>query len=168
MPTPIKSQNPSIGTIRNPLIQKVGFCKVISFLEGCLDLILSPSTSLKIQIKVGKIVKKSGVQIFFYPFSFHFQILQEKQKYLFRFLNNKIRYQTIVRLSFVWRIWKWKEKRTKKYSFRSRDSNPRFSNISAHDLNYWRWWNQIQARKLKFFDFNVVGIWFTSFKKTGC
>ena len=49
--------------IRNPLIQKVGFCKVLSLLEGYLDLILSPSTSLKIQIKGRNIVKKSVVQI---------------------------------------------------------------------------------------------------------
>ena len=49
--------------IRNPLIQKVGFCKVLSLLEGYLDLISSPSPSLKIQIKGRKIVQKSGVQI---------------------------------------------------------------------------------------------------------
>jgi hypothetical protein len=37
--------------------------KVLSLLEGCLHLILSPSPSLKFKIKGGKIVQKSGVQI---------------------------------------------------------------------------------------------------------
>ena len=59
--------------------------KVLSLLEGCLDLIFSPSPSVKIQIKGGKIVQNSGVQIpalegqnCFVIFSFHFQILHTK------------------------------------------------------------------------------------------
>jgi hypothetical protein len=53
-------------------------CKVLSILEDCLYLISLPSPSVKIQIKGGKIVQKSGVQIpvlesqFFLPFSFSF------------------------------------------------------------------------------------------------
>ena len=53
--------------------------KVLSLLEGCLDLISSPSPSVKIQIKGGKIVQKSGFQspapggqIFLLPYLFSF------------------------------------------------------------------------------------------------
>ena len=58
--------------------------KVGKILEGCLDLILSPLPSVKIQIMGGKI-RKSVVripalegQIKICPFSFHFQILHTK------------------------------------------------------------------------------------------
>ena len=33
------------------------------------------------------------------------------------------------------------------------DLNPGFSKIFAPNLNYWRWWHQIQARKFNFLDF---------------
>ena len=61
--------------------------KVLSLLEACLDLISSPFPSMKIQIMDGKRENywKSGVwipapvgQIFFRPFSVHFQILHKK------------------------------------------------------------------------------------------
>ena len=58
--------------------------KVLSLLEGCLDLIPSPSLSVKIQIVCGNYTQKSGIQIpapegqVFFPFSFHFQILHIK------------------------------------------------------------------------------------------
>ena len=38
-------------------------CKVLSLLEGCFDLIASPSPSMKIQIVGSKITKKPGVLI---------------------------------------------------------------------------------------------------------
>ena len=75
------------------------------------------------------------------------------------FLHKKMRYQKCLKSkipSFVWRIWKCKEKKDKNVLiFRSRDLNPGFSKIPNHDLNYWRWWNQIQARTLKFLNFTT-------------
>ena len=62
--------------------------KVLSLLEGCLDLILSPSNSNKGCKKYWK----SGVWI----------LAPESQKF------KKI-------CSFVWRIWKWKEKGQKHF-----------------------------------------------------
>ena len=56
-----------------------------------------------------------------------------------------------------------KRKKDKKFlTFRSGDSNPWFSKMRARDLNYLRWWDQIQARKLKFFDFSNYKVfgWF--------
>ena len=47
-------------------------------------------------------------------------------------------------------------------TFQSGDLKPGFSKIRAHDLNYWRWWDQIQERKLKIFDFSNYKVfgWF--------
>ena len=49
-----------------------------------------------------------------------------------------------------------------KNCFQSSDLKPGFSKIRAHNLNYWRWWDQIQARKLKIFDFSNYKVfgWF--------
>ena len=147
---------------------KITIVKVLSLLEGCLYLISSPSPSLKIQIKGGKIVQKSRVQIpapegqVFLPFFFIFNILFyksgiTKNKHLIWFLNNKPRYQKMVNIKdtqFCMENLKMKRKKDKiLLTFRCRDLNPRFSKIPSHDLIYWRWWNQIQARKLKFLDF---------------
>ena len=59
--------------------------KVLSFLEVCFDLILSPSLSMKIQIMGGKITENLGfksllrkVKNILSLFSFHFQILHTK------------------------------------------------------------------------------------------
>ena len=39
--------------------------------------------------------------------------------------------------SFLWRIWKWKEKRTKNFDLPEQGLEPQiFSNFSAHDLNF--------------------------------
>ena len=52
---------------------------------------------------------------------------------------------------------KMKGKKDKMFlTFQSRNSNPRFSKIPSHDLNHWRWWNQIQAWKLTFLDFTPL------------
>jgi hypothetical protein len=78
--------------------------KVLSLLKGCKYLIASPSPSVKIQIKGGKIVKKSWVQIptpegqYFYPSSFHFQILHTKLDNMckhYHYLVLQIRYQHV-------------------------------------------------------------------------
>ena len=53
--------------------------------------------------------------------------------------------------SFVWRVWKWKEKRTNIFW----PSGILFTKIWALNLNYWRWWDPIQARKLKFLNFTM-------------
>ena len=49
----------------------------------------------------------------------------------------------------MWRIWKWKEKRTKKIDLPERWFEPQiFSNFPAHDLNFhWKWgrWDQIKT-----------------------
>ena len=57
---------------------------------------------------------------------------------------------------------KWKEKRTKNFDLPEQRFNPGFCKICAHSLNYWRWLDQIQARKLKFLNFKVdQGFFFT-------
>ena len=83
----------------------VNIFKVLSVLEACFDLISSPSLSMKIQI----------MSIFEFN---HFLISkQDTQKWF----KTKI-------CSFLWRIWKWKEKKDKKIlTFGSGDLNSRFS-----------------------------------------
>ena len=61
------------------------YFKVEKLYPPCLDLISSPSLSMKIQIMGRKITEKSGVQIqapegqnCFVIFSFHFQIFTQK------------------------------------------------------------------------------------------
>ena len=68
------------NTFRANKSTKKGSDKVLSLLEGCLDLISSPSSSLKSQIKGGKLVWNSNVQCFIW------------------FLNNKTRYKKMVKI----------------------------------------------------------------------
>ena len=106
---------------------------------------------------------------FFVLFSFHFQILHKHCISLFlnifEFLVLKIRYQQKQifstcfiwfqsikedikkRLkskipSFVWRIWKWKEKRTKQFDLPERGFELQiFSNFPTLDLNFHGKWS---------------------------
>ena len=68
------------------------------------------------------------------------------------FINNK----TVIKKwlkskipSFVWRIWKWKEKRTTNFwPSGAGIQTPDFSNFPAHDLNFdgrWGWQDQNKA-----------------------
>ena len=86
--------------------------KVLSLFEGCVYLISSPSPSVKIQIKVGKIVQKSGVQIpapegqFFLPFFFSFSDSPYKivcvNHLLISCFTNQISIKHMFSTCFIW------------------------------------------------------------------
>ena len=60
--------------------------------------------------------------------------------YFYWYLSGKRRYKRtfyVSIFSFLWRIWKWKEKGTKKVDLPWRGFEPRiFEQIRAHDLNF--------------------------------
>ena len=79
---------------------------------------------------------------------------------IYKFLQCKLRYQKMFKIKdiqFCIENLKMKRKKDKHFlTLQSGDLNPQFSKIPTHDLNYWRWWDQIQARKLKFLNFTKL------------
>ena len=117
--------------------------KVPSLLEACLDLTSFCSPSMEIQIMGGKITENLGFESPLWKVKklfVLFQILHKKWISCFTnqistcfiwFLNNKTRYQNMIKIKdtqFCVKNWKWKEKKDNKFlTFQSGDSNPRFS-----------------------------------------
>ena len=95
---------------RIQITQNILSCRVLTFLEACFDLILSPSLSMKIQIMGGKISENLGfksplrkVKKILFLFLFHFQILHTKMG-IFEFNNFLIS----CLINYKWNITCWK------------------------------------------------------------
>ena len=115
----------------NPVKKSYIFWKLV------FDLILSPSPSLKIQIICGKITENLGFESLLRRVENHFHHV------LFDFLTTVQDIKKIVKIKdilFCVKNLEIKSKKDKKYlTFRSRDSNPRFSVIFCPQFEFsWK------------------------------